>query len=601
MLKKRNLLFLSLLILGILLLSSCFLNPPATEGLLKGQIMVPEGFTQAKELTGQALPDATVNIIDLATGAIIATTVTDSDGYYQVSVPPGGPYLLEAVKGGVKLEQITCPVEVGIEYDLGTADCVTTAAALIAQAMMDAGDNPADINCADIIADPNFDDVSSIVCSTIQAGQDPTVSAVIEEAVEDFLNPPTPTPTPNPNPTPLSTDATISAGTLAAEALAGTFTGAPNIGDSSALTVTVPDASKTDAALVLTKGNANSTIKYVKSASPPANDTDYTETYTSGATQITVADGDVIWLLVTAEDGTSKLYYKITVTVSAPLSTDATLKASSTVKGKTLLGLGTPNAVIASATGGTVNITGPEAADTTNLTPFITLFDPTDAGATTKVVKYAKGASTDNFATDTAYNNEIIMELDFFIVEVTAEDTTTILYYKVVVTVTLLAVGDSYGGGKIAYILQPGESNGVYSYNANVQHGLIAATADQSPGIQWYNGSYVVTGATGTAIGTGQSNTTDIVIIQGAGSYAAQLCYVLTLGGYNDWFLPSKGELNKLYINKVAIGGFADWYYWSSSEVSAYAAWSQLFTSGSGAQTYGSKYDTYRVRAVRAF
>ena len=101
MLKKRNLLFLSLLILCVLLLSSCFLNPPVTEGILKGQIMVPEGTLKAKDLVGQTLPDATVNIIDLTTGAIIATTTTDATGHYQVSVPPGGPYLLEAVKDGM--------------------------------------------------------------------------------------------------------------------------------------------------------------------------------------------------------------------------------------------------------------------------------------------------------------------------------------------------------------------------------------------------------------------------------------------------------------------------------------------------------------------
>jgi hypothetical protein len=192
MLKKRNLIFLSLLILGILLLTSCFLNSPATEGILKGQIMVPEGSIQAKDLTGQALPDATVNIIDLSTGAIIATTTTDATGHYQVSVPPGGPYLLEAVKDGIKIQQITCQVEVGIEYDLGTADCATTAAALIAQAMMDAGANPADINLADIEADPNFDEVVSSVTSVIQAGGNPTTSAAVEQAVEDFLNPSAP-------------------------------------------------------------------------------------------------------------------------------------------------------------------------------------------------------------------------------------------------------------------------------------------------------------------------------------------------------------------------------------------------------------------------
>jgi len=189
MLKKRNLIFLSLLILGVLLLSSCFLNPLATKGILKGQIMVPEGSAQAKDLTGQALPDATVNIIDLSTGEIIATTTTDSNGTYQVFVPAGGPFLLEAVKDGMKIQQVTPQVEVGIEYDLGTADCNTTAIALIVQAMVDEGADPADLILADIEADPDFDDVLSSVTSIIEAGQDPTESAIIEQAVEDFLNP----------------------------------------------------------------------------------------------------------------------------------------------------------------------------------------------------------------------------------------------------------------------------------------------------------------------------------------------------------------------------------------------------------------------------
>jgi hypothetical protein len=159
-----------------------------------------------------------------------------------------------------------------------------------------------------------------------------------------------------------------------------------------------------------------------------------------------------------------------------------------------------------------------------------------------------------------------------------------------------VAVGDSYGGGIVAYILQSGDPG----YVADEQHGLIAAIADQSTGIQWHNGIYgVTTGAIDTAIGTGQANTTAIVNIQGAGSYAAQLCNDLTVGGNNDWFLPSKDELNKLYINKVAIGGFTDVYYWSSSEIITYYAWTQLFYNG---QYDGyPKYFTLPVRAVRAF
>jgi len=107
MLKKRNLIFICLLILGVFLITSCLPKPPVTEGILKGQVIVPEGSVQTKDLTGQALPDATVNIIDPATGDIIATTTTDVNGYYQVFVPAGGPYLLEAIKDGIKVQQVT--------------------------------------------------------------------------------------------------------------------------------------------------------------------------------------------------------------------------------------------------------------------------------------------------------------------------------------------------------------------------------------------------------------------------------------------------------------------------------------------------------------
>jgi hypothetical protein len=158
-----------------------------------------------------------------------------------------------------------------------------------------------------------------------------------------------------------------------------------------------------------------------------------------------------------------------------------------------------------------------------------------------------------------------------------------------------LAIGDNYGGGIIAYILVSGD----LGYVAGQTHGLIAAPSDQSTGIVWWNGSYITTGAAGTATGTGAANTTAIVASQGAGSYAAKLCDDLVLNGYSDWYLPSKDELNKLYLNKRAVGGFATYFYWSSSEDYAYYAWYQYF--GVGSQYFDIKFNYFRVRAVRAF
>ena len=162
---------------------------------------------------------------------------------------------------------------------------------------------------------------------------------------------------------------------------------------------------------------------------------------------------------------------------------------------------------------------------------------------------------------------------------------------------TPIVVGSNFGGGIIAYILQSGDPG----YIPGEVHGLIAAPSDQSTGIQWYNGSYVTTGATATALGTGNANTNTIVSAQGAGSYAAKLCYDLVLGGYNDWYLPSRDELSKVYLNKAQIGGFSNPNnYWSSSELSNINVWYVYFSNGT-VSSFNKNEVTFYVRAIRSF
>lgn len=158
-----------------------------------------------------------------------------------------------------------------------------------------------------------------------------------------------------------------------------------------------------------------------------------------------------------------------------------------------------------------------------------------------------------------------------------------------------ITIGKTYQGGIIFYVDNSGE------------HGLVAAATDQSTGIQWYNGTYLYTGATATAVGNGAANTTKIIQAQGAGAYAAKLADDLVLGSYSDWFLPSKNELNLIYQNigpgaaapLTNVGGFASNYYWSSSENINEGAWAQYFVDGY--QDYYFKHVTFSVRAVRAF
>ena len=148
-------------------------------------------------------------------------------------------------------------------------------------------------------------------------------------------------------------------------------------------------------------------------------------------------------------------------------------------------------------------------------------------------------------------------------------------------------IGEYFGGGVIYWLDTTGE------------HGLVASVADIGF-TSWRNGTFVVTGAKGTAIGTSASNTRKIIRIQGrTGNYAALLCAEYSNDGYSDWFLPSVDELNALFIQKNLLGGVWGDGYWSSTENARHFAWYQYFVDGY--QNFFLKSNNVSVRAIRYF
>jgi hypothetical protein len=129
---------------------------------------------------------------------------------------------------------------------------------------------------------------------------------------------------------------------------------------------------------------------------------------------------------------------------------------------------------------------------------------------------------------------------------------------------TQLQVGDLYGGGTIAYILQSGDSG----YNPNVQHGYIfslGTTLSEPPYYgfaNWGNASSTVTNYRG--------------------------------GGFSDWNLPTASEWSKVYPNRLIFqGGLFAYFYWGSPVGTAF--------NGSVIYNGFNPANNFYFRALRSF
>lgn len=157
-----------------------------------------------------------------------------------------------------------------------------------------------------------------------------------------------------------------------------------------------------------------------------------------------------------------------------------------------------------------------------------------------------------------------------------------------------LAIGQTYAGGKVFYIDDSG------------RHGLIVSTIDLigigplfPTTFGWDSNTTALRGANRDGVNAGYSNTERAIISQTiVNIFANQVCGLYNGGSYGDWYLPSKYELNLLYLQRTIIGGLSGGY-WSSTEIVAANSWSQNFTDG--VQSSSVKTTVLKVRGIRAF
>jgi len=180
---------------------------------------------------------------------------------------------------------------------------------------------------------------------------------------------------------------------------------------------------------------------------------------------------------------------------------------------------------------------------------------------------------------------------------------------------TIFYVADGKEGRPLGFTVQ-GYSGATGTFPSYKAHYLEAAPANEGSNIKWSDDLTVIANVTTfntiadskvSQIGNGRKDTriiNDFLNEKGEDLTAAQRCATktVTVGTttFNDWFLPSIGELNELYKAigepKVPTTG----YFWSSSQCSNDRAWLQDLDNGF---QYNVNKDnaSVSVRAIRAF
>jgi len=124
-------------------------------------------------------------------------------------------------------------------------------------------------------------------------------------------------------------------------------------------------------------------------------------------------------------------------------------------------------------------------------------------------------------------------------------------------------------------------------------HYIYAHPQDNSDDVIF--GAFTLAGATSDS--DGEVNTQLLVEALGDASYAAKICDDLVAFGFDDWYLPSRAELDAIFKQNYLISGYSLDDYWSSTETATNMAYTISFESG--ALNSPTKNQARRCRCVR--
>lgn len=153
-------------------------------------------------------------------------------------------------------------------------------------------------------------------------------------------------------------------------------------------------------------------------------------------------------------------------------------------------------------------------------------------------------------------------------------------------TSSIPTIGSPYGGGYFAGQISTA-GNGVADYN------LVIApkSSGQNSSKQWKTTNTSTSGTSSVIDGpTNSSN------MNNASHPAAQFCEGLTIGGFSDWYMPAKNELEVCYYNLKPTTATNN--TGSGTNTNAVPSRGSNYTSGTPAQTSANDFKTGNTEAM---